>query len=203
MGGMGMVLAEALLPVLLLRLAAPATATAAATRCCAEERVLLVKALLLLFALAHADKRASLLELLLPPLCAALCIGGQGQGGQGQGGMEEKEGEFPNACGRGLTHIARQAPEAFRSVVPLLSDVHRAVLQRVMTAAVQAAAQTQASQAGVGGVGGNGFGGGAGGGGGMGTGGGVGGGEGRPKPIAAKSTSGGTSGSLDMSKWRK
>ena len=114
-----------------------------------EARVLIIKALLILFALARAEQKSALVELFLTPMCAKLC-------------EHPKDNEFLLASGRGVTHLARQEPEIFRTQVPLLSDSHRTVLQGVMKLALQQSSAVDANQStiggGSGGSGGNGVG---------------------------------------------
>lgn len=105
-----------LLPALLTRLSFSADST--------EIRVLIIKALFLLFAVVHADQKSALLELFLTPMCAKIA-------------ENLTDSEFLLVCGRGLTHLARQEAETFRTQVPLLSDRHRTVLQGVMKLALQ------------------------------------------------------------------
>lgn len=113
---MGCWCAGQLLPALLTRLSFTGDAT--------EVRVLIVKALFVFFAIVKAEQKLVLLELFLTPMCAKIA-------------EHLTDSEFLLVCGRGLTHLARQEAETFRTQVPLLSERHRTVLQGVMKLALQ------------------------------------------------------------------
>ena len=105
-----------LLPALLTRLSFTGDST--------ETRVPIIKALFLLFAIVKPDQKSALLELFLTPMCAKIA-------------ENLTDSEFLLVCGRGLTHLARQESDTFRTQVPLLSERHRTVLQGVMKLALQ------------------------------------------------------------------
>lgn len=105
-----------LLPALLTRLSFTGDST--------EVRVLITKALFLLFAVVKPEQKTALLELFLTPMCAKIA-------------EHLTDSEFLLACGRSLTHFARQEADTFRTQVPLLSERHRTVLQGVMKLALQ------------------------------------------------------------------
>jgi uncharacterized membrane protein YgcG len=104
------------LPALLTRLSYTGDAT--------EVRVLVIKAILVLFSLAPAEHKSALVEVFLTPMCAKLC-------------EHQADQEFQLVCGRGVAHLARLEPEVFRAQVPALSEKHRGVLQGVMKLALQ------------------------------------------------------------------
>lgn len=110
------VVAGQVLPALLTRLSYTGDAT--------EIRSLLIKALLVLFALAPPEQKSALIEVFLTPMCAKIC-------------EHQTDAEFLLVCGRSVTHLARLEPDAFRAQVPALSEKHRTVLQGVMKLALQ------------------------------------------------------------------
>jgi hypothetical protein len=124
---LGAWLAGALFPAVLTRLGYSGDGT--------PMRVLIIKAILVLFSMAKADQKSALVELFLTPMCASLMV-------------HASDAEFVSVCGVGLTHLARLAPDVFRSQVPLLTEQHRGVLQQVMKQALQQQQQQQQQAAG-------------------------------------------------------
>jgi hypothetical protein len=123
---LGAWLAGALFPAVLTRLGYSGDGT--------PMRVLIIKAILVLFSMAKADQKSALVELFLTPMCASLMV------------HTSDDAEFVSVCGVGLTHLARLAPDVFRSQVPLLTEQHRGVLQQVMKQALQQQQQQQQQQ---------------------------------------------------------
>lgn len=113
----GAVLAEALLPALMCRLSYPDND--------AETMASVAKALLTLVSVVSEAHRGALVDMLVVPLCERMHV------------FRDSDPVFLSLCGKGFTHLARLCPDAFRGQVGQLSEVHRGILQQVMTQALQ------------------------------------------------------------------
>jgi len=86
--------------------------------------LLCLQFLFLCFTVVQEGKRSLFLSTILTPVCSYLM-------------KRSIDGQASVFCGRGITHLARLCPEAFKDQVPKLSEERRAKLQHVMKSVLE------------------------------------------------------------------
>ena len=116
--GTGSLLVSVILPLLLCRLGDATEVPDDATE------LLSLQLLFLSFTLVQEGQRSVFLSAILTPVCTYLM-------------KCSVEGQASIFCGRGITHLARLCPEAFKDQVPKLSEDLRMKLQHVMKSVLE------------------------------------------------------------------
>ena len=106
-------LASAVVPSIIVRLSSSSVVTESGTS------LIMVQILFLLFSFTPEVRRDVMLAVVLPPVCTLLT-------------REGASSSVTQLCGKGVTHLARACPEAFKAQVASLTDSHRLALQMSM-----------------------------------------------------------------------